>query len=256
MYLRARRVAAVVVALALAGCANPLGRQYEYEEQLYLGVNGSATVIVDSSVPALVALRQVALDPEPNAQADREEIRRTLASSGCGDVRVGQPWRRKGRRFVQVRISADDARTLSSCALLTWSKYTFDTEPDGTIVFSQSVGAAAGGDPGHVNWTGDELVAFKLHLPSRIIEHNVKRLSDGENGTVERGNILTWEQRLVDRRAGKPIEMRVRIESESILYRTLWLFAGAFGAAILALAAAVWLTMRRGRRRARSSASG
>jgi len=250
MFHRTRRVAAAVVALAFAGCANPLGRQYEYEEQLYLSVNGSATVIVDASIPALVALRNVALDPAPNAQADREEIRQTLASAGCGDVRVGQPWRRKGRRFVQVRISTDDVRALSSCALLSWSTYALGKDPDGTLRFTETVGAPDGGNPGKVNWTGEEIVGFKLHLPSRILEHNVKRLPDGQNGAVERGNILTWEQRLTDRMAGKPIEMRVRVESESILYRTLWLFAGAFALALVVLAMIVWLTMRRGRKAA------
>ena len=37
------------------------------------------------------------------------------------------------------------------------------------------------------------------------------------------------------------------MESQSILYRTLWLFAGAFSAAVIVLALLVWWTMRRGR---------
>ena len=78
----------------------------------------------------------------------------------------------------------------------------------------------------------------------------MKRLDDGANGTVDRGNILTWEQRLTDRRAGTPIEMDVRMDAQSILYHTLWLFGGAFVAAVLALALIVWLTVRRGRRQA------
>ena len=38
------------------------------------------------------------------------------------------------------------------------------------------------------------------------------------------------------------------MERESILYRTLWLFGGAFCAAVLVLAAIVWITMKRGKR--------
>ena len=113
--------------------------------------------------------------------------------------------------------------------------------------YRQTVGAPAGGDPGAVNWDGSELVAFKLHLPSRIHDHNVKRL-DGTNGTTERGNILTWEQTLADRRAGKPIDMDVTMDATSILYTTLWLFAGAFAGAVAVLCLIVWWTMRRGRR--------
>jgi preprotein translocase subunit SecG len=41
--------------------------------------------------------------------------------------------------------------------------------------------------------------------------------------------------------------MEARIETESILYRTLWLFGGTFIAAMLVLAAIVWWVSRRGR---------
>ena len=36
------------------------------------------------------------------------------------------------------------------------------------------------------------------------------------------------------------------MDSQSILYRTLWLFAGAFAAALAVLALLIWLTMRKG----------
>jgi hypothetical protein len=248
MCARAVRVAlAVLVWLVTSACHNPLGRQYEYEEQLYLNVDGSATVIVDGSLPAFVALRGLAVDPAPHALTDRNDVRRAFERAGCPVTSVGQPWRRNGRRFVQVRIQTEDVRTLGTCTLLAWSSYAFDRS-DGEIHYHQRVGAPTGGSPGTVNWDGSELVAFKLHLPSRVVFHNVKRLDDGQTGDLERGNILTWEQRLTDRRAGTPIEMDVRMEGQSILYRALWLFAGAFLAAVGALAALIWWTMRRGRR--------
>jgi hypothetical protein len=91
------------------------------------------------------------------------------------------------------------------------------------------------------------MVAFKLHLPSRIFYHNVRDIETNQTGEVERGNIVRWEQRLSDRLAGVPVAMEVRMDSESILNRTLWLFAGAFGAAMLMLAMAIWWVVRRGR---------
>jgi hypothetical protein len=36
------------------------------------------------------------------------------------------------------------------------------------------------------------------------------------------------------------------MDSQSILHRTLWLFAGAFAAAVAVLALLIWLTMRKG----------
>ena len=231
----------------MSACTDSLLRQYEYEEQIYLTVRGAATVIVDASIPALVALRGLQLDPSNTARLDQEDVRRAFEAQGCRVVRVGQPWRRDGRRFVQVRMETDDVRTLNQCGVLGWSSYVFEQD-EGGVHFEQKVGDATPANPGKVNWDGSELVAFKLHLPSRITFHNVRKLKDNTPGEPERGNILTWEQTLADRRAGKPLDLDVKMESDTILYRTIWLFGGSFGAAVLVLAAIVWMTVRRGRR--------
>jgi len=240
--------------IAVAACDSPLGRQYEYEEQLYLGVDGSATLILSSSIPALVALRDVPLDPSPAARVDRDRVREVFEAAGCPVSSVGQPWRRDGRRFVQVRFETEDVRTLDRCGALSWSDYAFETtageDGEDRLRYVQTIGGAAGGNPGDVNWTGREVVGFKLHLPSRIEYHNVRRLEDGEPGEAERGNILAWEQYLTDRRKGAPIRMEVLMGAESILYQTLLLFASAFGAAVAVLGTAIWFTVRRGRKRA------
>jgi len=249
MRARLRLAACVLAAATVAACSNPLGRQYEYDEQTYLAVDGSATVVVNSSLPALVALRGASLDPKPDGSADRDAIRQMYQSAGCTVDKVGRFWYRRGRRFVQVQVSTNDVRTLSKCALLSWSAYSLgpDDEAPGGLRFQQTVSPPAGKDPGTVNWDGSELMAFKLHAPSKIRFQNVKKL-DGTNGSTERGNILTWEQTLADRSAGKPIDMVVRMEATSILYTTVWLFVGAFAAAVLVLVLLIWLTIRRGRK--------
>jgi hypothetical protein len=145
-------------------------------------------------------------------------------------------------------MAAEDVRALGSCGPLSWSRYQFERDQQ-SIHFLQDVGAASGRDPGTVNWDGSELVGFKLHAPSRIFFHNVRRLDDGSPGDPDRGNILTWEQTLADRRAGAPLRLEVRMGSESILLRTLSLFAMAFAAAVAVLALAIWVTIRRARRR-------
>lgn len=241
--------AGVLAATSVAACSNPLGRQYEYDEQTYLSVDGSAAVVVNTSLPALVALRGARVDPRPDGAADRGSIRRLYESAGCTVDRVGRFWYRRGRRFVQIQVSTNDIRMLSGCSLLSWSTYTFGPDekaPDG-LRYRQVVGPPAAANAGAVNWDGSELIAFKLHAPSRIRFQNVKKL-DGTNGTTERGNILTWEQTLADRRSGKPVEMEVAMDATSILHTTVWLFAGAFAAAVAVLVGLIWLTVRRGRR--------
>ncbi len=236
------------MATMATACSNPLGPKYEYEEQMYLKVDGSATVLIDASLAALVALRNLPVDQQSAATIDRDRLRTLFESSGCGDVRVGQPWVRQGRRFVQVTIQTADVNTLHACGPLSWATYLFEKDAGG-IHFEQTVGASAGVNPGQVNWDGSELVAFKLHSPSRIYFHNVKRLKDGLDGKPDRGNILAWEQRLSDRRAGVPMHMEARIGAESILFRTLWLFGGAFLAAVIVLVALISITIRRAKRR-------
>jgi hypothetical protein len=95
-------------------------------------------------------------------------------------------------------------------------------------------------------WTGGELVAFRLHLPSKIVYHNARDLETNETSSIARGNILAWEQLLTDRLDGKPIAIEVRMDRQSILHRTLWLFAGAFVSAVLVIGALIWWTIRKG----------
>jgi hypothetical protein len=240
--------AGVVLIALLCACGLTLGREYEYEEQVYLKIDGSAAVVINASIPALIVLRGLPLDGTPRSRFEPLALRKIFESLGCDVVRVGTPWYRHGRRFVQVRLETPDVSTLDRCGALGWSKYGF-IPAKGQIDFSQTVGPAAGGDPGRVNWTGSELVAFRVHVPSKVLYHNVRRLRDNSTGETERGNILTWEQRLTDRRAGRPIEIRLTMDPQSILHRTLWLFGGSFLAAVLAMAGLIWWTVRKGRRR-------
>jgi hypothetical protein len=148
---------------------------------------------------------------------------------------------------VQIRVHVNDIRKLSQASPFSWSAYDL-AEKDHVYVFKQTVGASAlkRGSLTNVGWTGGELVAFRLHLPSKIVWHNARELETNETSDIARGNILAWEQLLTDRLDGRPIAIEVRMDRQSILYRTLWLFAGAFTAAVLLIGSLIWWTMRRG----------
>ena len=78
-------------------------------------------------------------------------------------------------------------------------------------------------------WDGSEIVAFRLHLPSR--DHLPQRARPRHQrdrpgaaaATSSRGNSISP----IASTAGRST-IDVEMESQSILYRTLWLFAGAF----------------------------
>ena len=239
-----------VALTAACGGAGTIGRgftrQYEYEEDVTLGLDGSAEIVVNASIAALVALHGFALPVDTRARLDRNQVRRAFESAVTDVTRVSRPWRRQGRRFIQVRVRVDDIRQLSKAPAFAWGQYDLVTR-NGQTTFRQTIGGRLRPPLAEARWNGSELVAFKLHLPSRIFFHNVRDIDTKQTGSVERGNILRWEQRLSDRLAGVPVEMEVRMDEESILYRTLWLFAGAFAAAMVVLVSLIWWTVRRGR---------
>jgi hypothetical protein len=234
-------IAVVVIVLAAATLMwrrNELFKQYEYEEEVFLSLDGTATVYVNASIPALDALRGATLDPAPNARIDREAIRRFFTTPVTTVTRLNAT-RRQGRRFVHVRLDVEDVTRLGEAAPFAWSSYRFGEEK-GRFVYRQTVGAAAASDVGQVNWTGQELVAFRLHLPSAIIEHNA-----GEENH-KRGNILVWEQLMTDRLKSRPVDLVAQIETESILSHTLWLFGGTMAGVSVAFGLVVLWIARRG----------
>ncbi len=122
---------------------------------------------------------------------------------------------------MHVRLDVDDVRRLGATAPFQWSHYDFRRQGD-LYVYLQSVGAASNKNVGDVGWTGSEIVAFRLHLPSKIAYHNARV----EN--FKRGNILVWEQPLTSRLRSEPLVLDARMQTESILYRTLTLFGLTF----------------------------
>jgi hypothetical protein len=138
---------------------------------------------------------------------------------------------------------------VSSAAPFAWSSYTF--EPKGELIeYLQTVGPPADEDElrlkaeptGTPRWTGEELVAFRIHIPSVIEYHN----AGADNR--RRGNILVFEQSLAERLKGVPLTLEARMQPQSILYRTLFLFGATIGAAALTFALVVWRVVRKGRK--------
>ena len=239
-HVRSSLIVLLAVCAIAAGCsgAGVFKREYEYEEELYLALDGSATLNVNASVASLVTLRGADLDLDPRARIDRNRVRALFEGEGASaSVSLA---RRDGRRFVHVSVRADDVRQVSRLAPFAWSTYRFDRRGD-MFEFRQVVGPSAEGTGGAIQWTGEEIVAFRMHLPSEILFHNAP------SGEVERGNILEWEQPLTERLAGRPVDIEVHLEPKSILYTTLWLFGSTIVAAAGALALVIWWIARRGR---------
>jgi len=226
-------------AMLAAACTTVLPRQYEYDEEVNLSLDGSATVYINGSVPAFVALRGIDLDTKPTARFDRAKLRQFFDSGAATVTRLSTS-RRNGRRFIHLRLTVSDVRRLPEAAPFSWATYAMQRRGD-QYVYTQTVGAPAGRPVGDVGWRGNELVAFRLHLPARILYH------DAPSKRVERGNILVWEQTLADRLKGTPIHIEARMERQSILYSTITLFGAMAVAVVVLFAGIIWWVVRKGR---------
>src|SRR5258708_3429798 len=119
-------VAAVVVAAAVTACngrRGPLGPAYEYEEDLTLSLNGSATLVVNASVPALVALRGLPLNPDPRTRGDqlKKQIEDLYTSPYTKVGRISA-WTRHNRRFFGIHLTVSDIRSLPQTAPFSWAR--------------------------------------------------------------------------------------------------------------------------------------
>jgi hypothetical protein len=227
----------LIAVLTSIACGNVVARKYEYEEEVFLSLDGSATVYVNASVPALVALRGLNLPTDPRARLDRQVVRE-IYETPVSQVASVTTSRREGRRYVHLRLTVLDARRLAEAAPFAWSSYQYQ-QHDAQFEFTQMMRAAAGQDAGNAGWDGSELVAVRLHLPSKITFHN------SPSRKVERGNIVVWEQLLSERFKGVPLEIVARMETQSILFRTLALF-GAMGVlVVITFIAAIWYVKSR-----------
>jgi hypothetical protein len=236
--MRIRAVVLLVAALSVSCGGGGLFQQYEYEEETYLSLDGSATIYVNSSVPALNALRGTSFDTAPSADIDRGAVRDYFTTAVTRVTRRPALSRRSNRRFVHVRVDVDDVRRLSEAPPFAWSAYRFGKD-GASYLYEQTVGAAAGKTV-TTNWSGSEAVAFRLHVPSRVVGSNAGA------SNLRRGNILVWEQPLAERLRGAPLTLEARMEPESILYRTLALFGVTIVAVVLAFVALIWWILRRG----------
>src|SRR5689334_23469193 len=112
----------LIAVLASIACGNVIARKYEYEEEIFLGLDGSATVYVNASVPALVALRGVNLPVDSRARLDRQVVK-DFYESPVSRVASVTASRRENRRYVHLRLTVADIRKLSESKMFAWSQY-------------------------------------------------------------------------------------------------------------------------------------
>ncbi len=231
--MRILAAAALFVLLALRGCV-----RYEFDHELWLNVDGSGEVRVTGRPELWSAFK--GLSPSSDPETLRGEARRLFEASGL-EVRRVTLTRRRGQPYLFVAARFDDVNRLEGTAAFPDLRLKLRREGDRLRLagmWKRPAGSAA--DP-----PGEGLVAVRFHVPSKIYEHK------NAAGGVERGNILSWRETVAEALSGRALDLEFLVDERSILFSTVGLFAATIGAAFAILAAGVYLTARRGRRRAR-----
>lgn len=233
---------AVIVSLlvtALRGCV-----AYDYEQELWLNVDGSGSVNVTARPELWAAMKGIAGAQSADEDAARQAVRAAFESSGLRVRRVTLTHRR-GRPYIFVAAEFADVNRLAGTPA--FLDLDLSVRPEGDTLRLDGRWSRPPGLPTPPMSERDGLMAVRFHLPSKIYSHR------NAFAGVERGNIVGWRETVAEGLAGRPLEMGAVMDRRSILLSTVGLFAAAIAAAVALLAGIVWWVVRKGRRSAAAS---
>jgi len=226
-----RGLAVLLLASPLTGCL-----AYEFDQELWLRVDGSGTVNVTGRPELWSAFK---LGDAGDPQALTPGALRVLFEHSGLRVREATRTRRDGRPYLFVSADFDDVNRLGGTPAFPDLVIGLRREGEELVLEGRWTAVATRAPP---EVRSDELVAIRFHLPARI--HSHRNAADG----VERGNIVSWRQSLGAALAGEPLEFGARMEDTSILRTTLLVFLGAGALGLGLVGVGLWLFWRRGRR--------
>ena len=232
-----RLAALVLLAAGLRGCV-----AYEYEHEFWVKVDGSGSVYVTGR-PELWRAFKGLPSPGDDADALRQAARDLFERSGLRVKKVTIT-HRKGRPYLFVSASFDDVNALPGTPAFPDLQIALRPREGHLRLEGRWARPASPGPP----VDGFGLMAVRFHLPSKVYGHD--NAADG----VERGNIVAWKQGVAQALAGTPLAFGATIDSRSILWSTVALFAAAIAAGLGMIAVALFVVFRRGRRAQRTAA--
>lgn len=220
----ALRAVLAIFALGASGCT-----AYEYEEEVFLEVDGSGRMRMSGSKEILETVHQ--LD-----RADVSAMRSSFEGAGIEITSVRETERDR-RRFIHVEARFEDWNRLCLCPAFHRRRCRLEIG-DQELALESSLPRPGRSVPGILP---DAILALRFHLPGTVRHHNIPR-------RIERGNILSWEISAGDYFRGQPLVAEARFDRRTILMRTIWMLLAAVGLVLITLALSVHLMVRRGRR--------
>ena len=211
-------------ALLVSGCT-----AYEYEEEVFLGVDGSGSLRVSGSAEILAALHA---DP-----ATAASMRARFLGPGL-EVDSVRETERDGRRFVHVQGRFDAWNELCAHPVFANRECALETADD-ELTLRLTLPAPQRAVPEGV--PSDAVLALRFHFPSSVRYHNSR-------GGIERGNIIEWERSPSQLFEASDLRIEATFERRTVLATTVVVLGTAIAIVVGAVALALWLMARKGRR--------
>jgi hypothetical protein len=229
-----RLAAALLLATSLRACTT-----YEYEHEFWLRVDGSGSVRVTGRLDLWPVFKGLSLAEDPGGATAREAARSAFEASGLRVRRVTVT-RRGGRPYLFVAADFADVNKIGGTPAFPDLRLSLTRTGDRLVLEGHWERPSQAPRPSAPE--ADGLMAVRFHLPSKVYEH--KNAAWG----VERGNILSWRQDVAAAFGGRSLDFGAVLDSRSILWSTVGLFAAAIVGAVAVLTAAIALVARMGRR--------
>jgi hypothetical protein len=217
--------------VVVSGCAT-----YEYEEEVFLEVDGSGEIRMSGSTAAIEGVH--ALD-----EADAASAKALFEGEGV-EVLSALETERDQRKFVHVEARFTGWDELCRLRAFRGRRCVLENEEEGLALElslpSPRAAAPDGLDP-------QALLALRYHFPSTIRYHN-------SPSDIERGNILCWKRTLREHFAGRPLDVEVHFDRRTVLAATVSVMGIALALVAASIGTALWLMVRKGRRQLRAEA--
>ncbi len=233
-------------ALALPACTS-----YEYEEEVFLEVDGSGRLRVSGSseiLEALHAFNRLNRLNRRNGPDGGSVSSMTSRFEGPGfELDSVRETEREGRSFVHVQGRFADWNELCAHPAFADRECRLDVTDDDELELYLTLPVPEGDIPKGVS--PDATIALRFHFPSTVLYHNSR--SD-----IERGNIIGWERTAAEHFDAAELVVEARFERRSVLATTVVILGTAVAVVLFSVALALFLMVRKGRKQLALEADG
>lgn len=216
----------IAIAPAVGGCVS-----YEYEEEVYLNVDGSGRLRVSGS--------SVILESLYDAPGGSASSMRPLFESLNFELDSVRTTERQGRRFVHVQGRFEDWNDVCGLPAFRERECHLDVDVEGSLELSFALPSPESVVPRDV--PPDAMLAVRFHFPSPVRFHN-------SITGIERGNIIGWKRTVSEHFRGETLEVYARFERRSVLATTAVILGTAVGVVLLSVTVALLWIVRKGRK--------